>query len=309
MLKNQLRKFFIKLLWFTLTVGTADQIMGVILRRAYFSQPAGFDYQTTEAIRLTTVPTLVLGSSRAMNIISSERMLLQLGDSCFNAGMAGQSTIYQLAILKTVLRRYTPKRVLLCVDAGGLVNDRKAYDRLARLLPYYHDDSAIREAVLTRSPWEPIKMISGIYPFNSKLLDILRGVTSRNEAEVGKNGFIALQRTATAAPPELDYTKPELLDSLKIDAYRQLLSACRKSGVKVYVVCPPYRVNAMGTDASLMRARDIAVEMGITYYDFFADSNFLHRNDWFADFRHLNGTGAKIFTDTIAARILRNEQH
>ena len=291
------------MLLFLLLIAAADRLIGYLLRKAYFTQQQGFSFQCTQAIRETRAGTVILGSSRALNTIDPAGIRNRLGGSCYNAGMEGQSVLYQYAVLQAVLKRYTPRSIILTVDAGNFVKDQKSYDRLSRLLPYYKEHPEIRETVKLKGTWEPVKLLSAVYPFNSGILEMLRAHTGKNLTEKGVDGYITLKRTVSGAPLEVDYTLNRNIDTVKLNRYRRLLQDCRQAGVQVYVVCPPYRVQARGTDTSLTLARSVADAEGVPYLDFSADAAFTARNDWFADFRHLNYLGAPVFTDTLAARI------
>ncbi len=308
MLKQQLISFSRRLLLFLFTIAVADQLIGYVLRTAYFSQRQGFSYQSTQAIRDTKAGTLVLGSSRALNIVDPAVIRAKLGDSCFNAGMEGQSVLYQYAVLQAILQRYRPHRVILTVDAGNFLKEQKSYDRLSRLLPYYHAHPEIRETVQLKGAWEPLKLWSAIYPYNSTMLEIMRSLAGKNSAEAGVDGFIGLKRTVSGDPLTMDFTQNRVMDTVKLNRFRRILQDCRKAGVRIYVVCPPYRIHANGVDTSLSLARSVSVSEGVPYLDFYADSGFTSRREWFADFRHLNITGAAVFTDTLAARIRMLEQ-
>ncbi len=303
MLKQQLISFARRLLLFLLIIAVADRLLGVLLEKAYFRQPQGLDAQLTHVIRSTRAEVLVLGSSRGLNAVDPALIRTELGRTAYNAGMEGQSMLYHEAILRSVLQRYSPRMVLLCVDAGGFTQDRSHYDRLSRLLPYYREDPEIRKTVCLRSPWEPLKMLSAIYPYNSKLLDMLRAYAGKNQAEVGVDGFVALKRQFTGPARLMDFSAGRPLDTLLLQAYRNLIRECRQAGVELRVICPPYQVQVTAPDASLEAARRIAAEASVPYWDYFADPVYRAQPGWFADYRHFNAQGAQAFTRDLVVRL------
>ncbi len=305
---NDYRGFFFKLSVFVAIVAVIDICAGKLLEKAYFSQQQGEDALTTYAVKNVRTQILVFGSSRAVNNFDPVVIENESGLSCFNAGRVGQSVFYHYAVLKTVLKRYSPQVVVLSIDAGDFAKDSEDYDKLASLLPYYNTCPEIRDMVHLKGPVEKIKLLSSIYPYNSLLLPIIKGNTvSAQEKNKMPNGYISLQKTFPGPVETIDYTaNRKVLDSVKVNTYISFINECRQRGIKVYVVCPPYIVNPVGKNLSLLTAEKIAREMGVPYFDLAHDENFTSRRHLFADFRHLNREGSQEFSKFISDRIASN---
>lgn len=249
---------------------------------------------------------LVFGSSRAVNIFDPHILKNELGVSCFNAGRVGQSVFYHYAVLQSVLKRYTPDAIILSLDAGDFAKDTRDYDKLSQLLPYYNNHPEIRDIVQLKSKFENIKMLSAVYPYNSMLLPIVKGRLNKNSNEHSVDGYIPLHRKISGPLHKIDYADFVQLDQQKVNTYKLFIAACKKAGTKLFVVCPPYLVDAEGEDASLVLAEKLAKDHGIDFFDHTADPEYISNRDNFADFRHLNKDGSGKFSKDIAQLMKEN---
>ncbi len=301
---NTLKSFFLKLFIFFFVVFIADRLLGAMLKKYYFKQEAGYDYLTTYALEKTSAELVTFGSSRAANIFNTGMFEMQMGLSCFNAGRYGEPIFYHYAVLKTVLERYKPKMILLSFDAGNFSINQESYDRIASLLPYYNDHPEIRDIVALKGPFEKIKLLSSIYPYNSLLLSIVSGNTASSKKKFPHlNGYIANKKIFTGELQTIDYSKETALDSIKITAYKAFIQDCEKAKIPLYIICPPYLINSIGTDASIIEAKKIAKENYIEFLDYSRDTFFSNRPRLFEDFRHLNETGVEIFCNILIKKL------
>lgn len=298
--KKPLLNFFLKIAACLLVLFLVDFAAGTALKKYYFKQQSGYDYLTTVAIENTTADILILGSSRAVNIYNTAIFEKQTGLSCYNAGRYGEPIFYHLAVLKAALKRYTPKTIILSFDAGNFSINAEAYDRIAALLPYYNRHPELHSIVDLKSPFEKIKLLSSIYPFNSLALSIAAGNRESNKAKYSNiNGFIPIERTFEGPLKTFDYTQEKKLDSIKIDAFKSLMQECIDRKVELVVICPPYQVHPIGTDASITEGKRLAQQYDIRFLDYSRDTSFTNYPALFADFRHLNVKGVEMFSNII----------
>ena len=131
----------------------------------------------------TLADMLIIGSSRANHHYVPSVFEDSLKISFYNAGRDGNGTFYQLALLKTILKRYTPK-IIVFDYSSVFVKGAEEYDQMASLLPYYRTHKEIQPLVEMKSPFEKIKLLSEIYPFNSQLLTISVGNLKMNKKRV-----------------------------------------------------------------------------------------------------------------------------
>jgi hypothetical protein len=301
---NGVKTFFIKLLFFVVTVAVADTIIGKMLKKTYFHQRHGYDYLTTVSIEKAKDPVMIFGSSRAVNIFNPSVIEKVLNLPCFNAGRVGQSVFYHYAVLRSVLKRYTPEKIILSFDAGNFEKDQEDYDRISSLLPYYDSNPEIEPVINLKGPYEKIKTISSIYPYNSLLLPIVSGNLHRDKNMYDNiKGYIPIKKTIRGPLRTMDFTHKDVLDSKKINIYKAFINECIKANIDLYIICPPYLVNAVGNDLSTETAKKIARQYNVNFIDYSKDSFYTQQPQLFADFRHLNGKGADIFTEKVAVLI------
>lgn len=306
---NKTRNFFanqflIKLAAFFLLVFIVDRSIGFLLKKFYFKQKSGYDYQATFVIDKTEADVLIMGSSRAVNIFDPRIFESKLNLTCYNAGRYGYPIFYHDALLKTVIKRYIPKMVVLSFDAGNFSKSQDAYDRISSLLPYYKDHPEIRSIVELKGRFEKIKMLSSIYPYNSLLLPIIAGNTSGNKSKFENfNGYIPLHHERSGTLTKFDYTLETKLDTVKINSYKDFIKTCKDSGILLFIVCPPYMISASGVDLSIKTAIQIAKETNTLFLDYSRDTFFTYKPYLFADYRHLNEKGVDLISNKVIERL------
>jgi hypothetical protein len=280
-----------------------DFAIGKTIRHFYFEQKIGRQYRAAYTIDETNADILIFGSSRAFSNYIPDIFEENLKLSSYNTGSAGQFILYDYAVLKAVLKRYSPKLILLDLIPGELATEDRGhyytYDRLSFLLPFYKEHEEMRPVLGLKGRFEKFKLASSIYPFNSKLIYI-----AASNAGYLKNSNTTIKGWQAVpgiwkGPLEVSSPSPRELDSTKIRVYRSFLRDCRRSGVKVVVVCSPTYTIFKAKDNSTLVASKIAEEENMRFIDFTNDSFFVKRSQLFADIDHLNPNGAGIFTNSI----------
>ena len=281
-----------------------DLAGGAMLENFYFKQQSGYDYLTTYSIEKTNANILILGSSRAKNIYNTTIFEKQTGLTCYNTGRDGEPIFYHYAVLQAALKRYTPKIVILSFDAGNFSKNTEAYDRITALLPYYKNHPEIHSTVALKGPYEKLKLLSNIYPFNSLLLPIIAGNSENNkEKYINIKGFIPLEFFFSGPLKTFDYTKEKDLDGIKINTYKLFIQDCINHKVELYIICPPYIINPIGIDHSILEGKKIAQQYNIRFLDYSRDTSFTNNPSLFADFRHLNVNGVELFSYKVIDKI------
>lgn len=305
---KQFGQFLIKAGAFFLLFSILDFGIGSLLKFFYYRQKAGNDYQATYAIDSTKADIVIFGSSRAANLFDTEIFERRLNMPCYNTGRYGYPVFYHYALLKAVTKRHIPKIAILSFDAGNFSVNQEAYDRLSSLLPYYNNHPEIRSIVDLKGPYEKIKMLSSIYPYNSLLLPVVSGnMESSKKKYATINGYIPLDETIQGPLWKFDYTREKVLDTVKINVYRDFIQLCIDAKIKLYIVCTPYKIEAKGVDKSITVGKSIAQEFKIPFLDYSRDSFYINQPSLFADYRHLNKKGVQLFSNTITEIILEKK--
>ena len=280
-----------------------DWMAGNALRILYFHQKGGTDYHIIHSMEKTNEDILIFGTSRAQHQYVPNKFSDALGKDCYNVGQAGMNILYTLAVQQAILKRYTPRIMILDIFPIDLLFKSEAeYNRLSYLLPFVQKHEEIRRIVYLRGPFERIKLLSRIYPFNSKILPIIYNNLFEPQYEYS-NGYMPLRQTMSGQEKsEMTYSA-FVLDQNKADAFSAFLENGLAAGCKVYVVISPLYVdpNASYLDAYRV-AREIVQRFDLEIWDYGNDLRFADAK-LFKDPIHLNATGAELFSSIVAARL------
>lgn len=302
--RYQIRKFVLKFLLLLCMVIIADQLTGRILNKFYFSQVAGANYRTTYAMDSTNAEVLIFGSSRANHHYVPEIFEKGLNMSCYNTGMDGNFFLYNYAVFKAILSRYVPKILILDINPGEFYYDPNSYERLSSLLPYYSKHPEIRRIVNLRSPYEKIKLLSAVYPFNSLLTTIGVGNLEANRTRKNdQKGYIPLSGQISKADVQsfkemknemIGSKNPNLfpsVDSNKVKALDSISQLCLTNGINFFICISPIFTNTNG-DKINASISDLFSKKSFRYFDFSNASDFILHPELFRDIDHLNNDGA-----------------
>lgn len=286
-----MRKFIINLLLLAGLLILIDFAAGGVLRLLYFRQVSGLEYRTTYSMENSREDILVFGTSRANHHYVPKVFEDSLHRSFYNTGRDGESILYEYAVLKSVLKRYTPKVIILDLLINEFDYDPDSYDRLSCLLPYYRSHPEIREVVDKKGPLEKYKLLSSIYPYNSSVLTIIMG--NRKTKEKEQKGYIPLSG-ATKWLIDTVHMEPKPLDSVKIQAFKNFIKECQAHEIKLYVVVSP-ELAPIDNFRSIEIGQTIANQCGVPFLNYVQDSCFTGKHKLFYDRTHLNDSGAHLF--------------
>lgn len=298
-----------------------DQAVGKILRYLYFNQKAGQQQSLNYIFSDLRSDILIFGNSRAQHHYDSQILSDSLKLSCFNAGQdGGHSILLPDAQLKIILKRYTPKIVLLEFEPCSVKLYNGDYERLSILLPYLEKYPELLPLIIQRSPFERIKLISAIYPFNSHIINLIRFNTNTHSARKRDNeGYVPLtgkelnfdliNKSSNLLQNENDVN--QIADTNKLNALKNIIYLCQQHYIKLIIINSPvfHYKNDKPWEISLAckQALKILQDEKVEFLDFTRDPDFADRLDLFADVGHLNDKGAKVFTSKLSCLIKNNE--
>jgi hypothetical protein len=300
----------IKIVIFILLITITDQVVGLILRKLYFNQKTGANHALTYTFRDCKADILIFGASQAQHNFDSRIISDSLKMSCYNAGQdGGHSIILQYAQIKVITKRYSPKIIILDFHPDRVVHFAGDYDRLSILLPYYKDFPEIRSLILLRSPYERVKLMSAIYPFNSNVINIIRFNTNTHAARKQDfEGYVPLKEVMNIhtlkQKHEVAAQSVSVVDSNMVNALKNIIHICKEKNIFLFIISSPifHTVNekqSLPSSVSKM-SLDIIHSNKVNYVDFSFDSTFAGHFEWFKDRVHLNDDGAKVFTNKLA---------
>lgn len=318
MVNNRISKI-IKVLIFILIIVISDKVIGFVLYELYFNQKSGSSYSLNYSLNESTADILIFGNSRAQHHYDTRIISSGLDMSCFNAGQdGGHSILLPYAQIMIITNRYSPKIIVLEYTPEGLAYSEKAYDKLSILLPYYKYIE-IRPLILLRGPYERIKLMSSIYPFNSDLINIIKFNTDyKKDRKQNYDGYIPLKKvmkTELAVNQFEDFTK-SILDTNLVAAFEGIINMCKENDISLFIVNSPrfHKENKseIHQSASSLKFHEIIKRNNVNYLDFSHDSAFIGKYEWFQDQAHLNEVGVGIFSnmviDSISNKIGNNRK-
>lgn len=307
MKSNSYSKFFRNVLLLLVIVFVIDFAIGSVLRHFYFKQSSGMQYRTTYSMEETKADVLIFGSSRASHHYVPDVFESKLNMTYFNVGQDGNYIFYHYALLKTILKRYKPKVIILDIlNREFDPTEREAYERIAALLPYYKTHPEIRPIVELKGFSEKLKLLSSIYPFNSSMLTIAIGNTEMNkQRKPNMKGYLPRYKKLTEVG-KWEVPPAYVIDTVKLNAFVSFAKDCKDAGVPLYVVYSPTLVPEGFKDLSLRKAKEVTALFGAKFLDFGTDTAFNFKPALFADAIHMNDDGARIMSAMVADSIMNN---
>lgn len=302
--------FLVKLFLFLIIVFLLDFAIGSILKYLYYKQDSGLLYRTTYAIDSTKADVLIFGASRANHHYYPGAFEKRLNMPCYNTGRDGNAIFYHYAILQGMLKRYSPKIVILDFSRKEFMKDQEGYDRISSLLPYYNKHPEMRSIIQLKSPYEKYKLLSKTYPYNSLIFTIAVGNAGFNKSRENhndENGYVPLTKIWKGQISTDTSSVKYELDSTKINIFRSFIKDCVNSNVKLYIILSPVFTKYAFEDRSVVIAQEIAKKINIPFYDFSNDAVFLNDAGLFADRSHLNDGGAKIYSNKVIDKIIQDQ--
>lgn len=279
-----------------------DISVGRLLNHYYFKSTSGLFQRTTFSMEESKADILVFGTSRANHHYDIKLIEEKTGISAYNTGRDGNFVFFQTAILKSVLERYTPKKIILDFT-GTFAYRQKDYDRLSSLLPYYKTHPEIRDVIELKSSFERFKLMSRIYPYNSLLTTIIVGnldfKKTRKNNELAFKGYVPLVGVYTQPLDSLEVLPYyEKIDDNKIAVFTEFLNLSKENNIDLTVVYSPVYY-LYENNYSISLCREICKENGVRFIDYSKDEEFLDYSNLFKDKTHLNSDGASLLTNKV----------
>jgi hypothetical protein len=300
---NQLVRFLLRFLLILSLILVFDRGIGMILKHFYFRQNYGGVSRITYVIDSISADILIFGSSRANHSYVPEIFESRLPLTCYNTGLDGNFILYNYAIFKAIVKRYSPKLIIFDISPYELTYHAFEYERLSLLLPYYQKHPEIRYVIDLRGPFEKFKHISTIYFYNSLLFQIARGNLELNKDRVPDlKGYIPLYETMKDEKIGTWKITDCNIDKNKIRALKDIISTCKLKNIDLVFVYSPIWVTIKEGYCDAI-VPDLCSGNGIGYLNMSNDSTFINSPDYFVDVSHLNDEGARIFSNMLINKI------
>jgi hypothetical protein len=312
-------KFLIKPVAFLAVLILFDQLVGAGFRKIYFSQRVGQFSQTTYAIDSARQDIMIYGSSRAVRHYSPSIISKIVGLSCYDSGRDGLMIPYSTAMEEISLNRHTPKLIILDISPRELGVDQSKYDKLSILLPYCDKHPEFIKYIREISPFEPYKLLSKTYPFNSSVFILGTNALFPKTVKKDDNGYLPLEGKMTKLEVD-DYSlrmnkrylkikkRKDVPEEKGIRYFKTFLNNSAKRNIKTLVIISPTVLkNPFYLDNQTVE-KELIVKLtrqypNVTFLDYSSDPHFNFRPEKFSDVFHLNKQGSEEFSNSVALYI------
>lgn len=292
-----------KLITFITIILLFDYLIGKSCEKLYETS----QYSSFAKLRYTLFETkedlLILGSSRAMNQLNPKILEKNTGLSTYNCGFGGQGLIFSYIQLIETLKRYKPKAIILDVSPNILI-DNLSNDKLKILMPYYKRDTIIFNALISND-LDRIKFLSAIYPYNSTIGSLLRGLYDKYVDSL--NGFVPvyniLDTNMVSENLSIQFKENKIPHDKFIDLYK-IIDLCEINNIKTIIIIGPFYKTNKNLDKILDQIyQELKSYKNISFLDFSRNSLFLGNGLYFYDNLHLNKMGADLYSDLLSHKI------
>ena len=305
-LKNSFTQSFVRVLIVVLMLLLADFGVGSVMKKFYFKQESGDGYLLTYAIDSTEAEILILGSSRAKHSYVPGVFEEILNMTCFNAGRDGtEHVLFNCAQFGVISARYSPDIVIFDMRPEDFIYNANEYDMLSPLMPYYNTHQEIRELIVKRSPFERLKHLSSIYPYNSLFFQIVMGNLEMNkDRKPHENGYIPFRGSKINSSPDTLRIPISPIDSDKITLLKDLIHICKEKSIRLVLIYSP-TYDIVEIDGYHKLVNELCDENSIEFLNFSNVHEILINPEYFFDRTHLNDEGARRFSSIVAMELKR----
>lgn len=295
-----MKKFLINIAIFFAIVAVVDFSLGKVFYWLQSTKAKGRTQTEYYICNDLNADILVMGSSRALHHYVAQLITDSLGMRCFNGGQDGNGIVMQYGRWKMIFKHHVPK--ILIYDIEPIFDfsrdDKTRY--IDRLKPFAGDGD-VREYIAGLFPLERYKILSCMYRYNYKFIEILSDCVRQSEPH---KGYIPLYNHIRQELINKE-RKPEKrklghIDEVKMKCLANLIDEAQLKGVQVVLVSSPYWKGYNDLDLSVIRK--FAEEKGVSFIDY-ADSKIRNNPDWWADSMHLNDEGAHVFTSDLSEKL------
>ena len=300
-----MKKFIINILIFFGIVAAVDVVAGKVFGYLQSNIAGGRTGAEYYACRESNEDVIIMGSSRASHHYVPQIITDSLGLTCFNAGQDGNGIILQYGRWKMISERYVPKLIIYDIAMSFDMEPTDNMTYVDRLKPFCRD-KAVADYVADLFPIERIKLLSQMYCYNYKFLEMASDCLKRGDYK-SKAGYIPLNwhiRQEVVDRPMAEKTATIEADEVKLHYMEQLLKETKEAGTDMVIVVSPSWKGGTRLPEAYAPVRALAEKYGAPFYEYI-NSPMCDDPDYFEDSSHLNDKGARRFTEEIVSLIKR----
>lgn len=301
MAKNQWKGFAIKATVFLIIIVCVDILVGKTYKKLedITVERAPFGMVTEYTMWKVNTDMVIIGGSEACHSYIPSLLEDSLGLSVYNCGKDGCRFYYQSAMIHGILDRYSPKVIIWSISPGELSTpSEKDQGNLSQLNPFYNENEFCRQVLKTKSKYEPVKLLSKSYSYNSELFRYFFLIKSDYSYE--KGGYAPLYGT-TKALDIANRSWEDYYDTNIREVFSNTLDRCIQQGVQVICVFTPRYENEKHEDMySYQQLLTVLAEKKVPLIEALYHDPDLMNSNLFKDNAHLNHDGALMFCNKLS---------
>ena len=290
-----MKRFIIQIIALFFITAIVDFASGIIFDYLQAHVKGGATYRDNYICNELDSDILMVGSSRCEHHYNPIIFEDTFGKSCYNAGQSGNGIIVAYARVMMVCERRKPELVIY--DLNPDFDLLLGYDnhRYLTWLKSYYDKDYVKQIFETIDPKEKYKMMSLMYRYNSRFIEILVDYLhpSTDNSLQGYIPFNSDMDKTKIDAKEMSVDKgPYTFDQVKLSYIEKLIEAVGSNNL-IITISPRW----YGLDqASYRPLVDICRNNKIRFIDYSNDPKYVHNDFYFKDGTHLNARGADEFT-------------
>ncbi len=300
-----MRKFISKLLLFIVIIVGMDLVYGVVCDYLNSHAKGGTTGAQYYIAKQTSEDIVMMGSSRMHHHYVPQIVEESLGLTAYNAGIDGNGIILSYGYLLMITTRYSPRIIIYDISGYDLYKDDnvKYLDNLKE----FYKESGIRDIFLDVNKTERWKMISSLYRYNSKFLQLITDFI--HPVVSSQKGYVGLHQMMKYDVEEVMVNESRReVDPLKIQYIEKFIKCCREKNITLYFcVSPIYESKASSQYNEPII--EICQKHGIPLFDWRVDDEISMNKRYFSDRTHMNDEGARQYTMKLCRAIKESIEH
>lgn len=289
-------KFLLKVTFFLIIIAGVDRLAGFSFKALEHNARGGFTRRDSFICDQLETDVLIMGSSRCVRHYNPQIVTDSLCISCYNAGQMGNGIILNYGRFRMIKERKSPSVIIydLHPEFDLLVGEDN--HKYLTWMKSHYDRDGIAEIFENVDATEKYKMMSQLYRYNSRIVEILIDCF-HPVTDARSDGYSPL-----LGPMDINKIREDNgnvgsvnyeFDSLKMQYVNKFIEELDNS--KLYIVVSPvwYGMDTLQFEPIKRICKD---KRGVSFIDYSNDARFVHNNDLFHDGLHMNEKGADFFT-------------
>lgn len=297
---SDLKRFCIKTSFFVLFFSLIQHMLGMAFEK--LNELAQFNDDGRNRYIRDSVSTdiVLLGSSRCYHHFNPKCFEDSLSLSCYNCGERRMGILFMYDRFQTILQRYTPKVIVYEITPDyDLFYEKDKSVYIKDLRPYYWSDSYAKEIIDSISPMEKFKLLSRLYGFNGKVVDVIKALLLR-QADYNKGQCVKLGNVNSVLMPHGNKNENNY-DSLKLYYIHKLVEECKKNNITLVFSSSPILGEWHGNVFD--KFAEWCVNNSVAFLNHYFDVSISLIPSMYSDAVHLNDAGSDRYSTIIASEL------